>query len=267
MQVTDHLNRTFELAQSPQRIISLVPSLTELLHDLGLERRIVGVTKYCVHPYHYQSTKELVGGTKKVKYDLIQNLQPDFILCSKEENTAKIVDKLEKIAPVFVSDVNDFSTALSLIDELGKVLNKRTEAYQMSSKIRQRYEEFTTFIKEKRPVKTAYFIWKSPWMVAGGSTFINDMLRINRLENVFEKKNRYPEITIKHLRLQGNPELLLFSSEPYPFKEEDAYEVLRENEKVLSIFVEGEYFSWYGSRLLKAFDYFKKLHEKIVPYA
>lgn len=267
MTFLDHLNREIKLDKQPQRIISLVPSLTELLHDLGLEKRTVGVTQFCVHPYHYQSVKTIVGGTKKVKMDVIQSLNPDFILCSKEENIAEMVLELEKIAPVFVSDVVDFQSALQLIKELGEIFGKRIESENLVHKIEIKYNEFQDFIKEKRQVKTAYFIWKNPWMVAGNYTFINDMLRINRLENVFANKDRYPEINIQYLKLQGNPELLLFSSEPYHFKEEDAFEVLRENEKMLSIFVDGQFFSWYGSRLLKAFDYFKILQEKIVSYS
>lgn len=263
----DHLNRAINIPNQPQRIVCLVPSLTELLHDLGLEKRIVGITQFCVHPYHYQSVKTIVGGTKKVKWDVIQALQPDFILCSKEENTSDMVAALEKIAPVFVSDVADFRGALQLTYELGEILGKRIESENLVRKIDIKYLEFQEYIKEKRSVKAMYFIWKNPWMVAGSGTFINDMLHINKLENVFANKERYPEINIKHLKLQGNPELLLFSSEPYHFKEEDAIEVLLENEKVLSIFVDGQYFSWYGSRLLKAFDYFKILQDKIVSYS
>jgi len=263
----DHLNRIVNIEKSPQKIISLVPSLTELLHDLGLEKRIVGITQFCVHPYHYQSTKTIVGGTKKVKYDLIHELNPDFILCSKEENTPDMVTQLEKIAPVFVTDVNSFQEALNLILQLGEILGKRVESETLIQKIELKNTKFQNFIKEKQTVKTAYFIWKNPWMVAGNRTFINDMMQLNKLENSFANKERYPEVNIKYLNLQGNPELLIFSSEPYHFTEEDAFEVLRENEKVLTLFVDGQYFSWYGSRLLKAFDYFKKVREKIVSYS
>jgi ABC-type Fe3+-hydroxamate transport system substrate-binding protein len=262
----DHLQREIHLPKTPQRIISLVPSLTELLHDLGLEKRIVGITKYCVHPFHYGSTKIKVGGTKKVKFDVIKELNPDFILCSKEENTAEMVSELEKIAPVFVSDVNSFQEAMELIIQFGEIFGKRIESQNLVAKINSKYADFQSFIKNKRTIKVAYFIWKEPWMVVGSPTFINDILRINRMENVFEKKGRYPEININHLKLQGNPELLLFSSEPYHFIEDDAYEVLHVNEKVLTIFVDGQYFSWYGSRLLKAFDYFKKIQAKIEIY-
>ncbi len=210
MTFQDHLNRTLTLDGQPQRIISLVPSLTELLHDLGLEKR--------------------------------------------------------EFTTVFVTDIKNFQEALDFINEIGMILGKRVSAQWLVDKITLKYNAFTAQLKDKRPVKAAYFIWKKPWMVAGNDTFINSMMSLNRLENVFAGKGRYPEINIQHLKLQGHPELLLFSSEPYHFTEEDAFEVLRSNEKILSIFVDGQYFSWYGSRLLKAFDYFKTFQDRLTTY-
>lgn len=266
MQFTDALQRILIIEKYPQRIVSLVPSLTETLFHLGLEKRIVGVTDFCVHPLHFRATKTLVGGTKKPKIDRIKSLNPDFILCNKEENTLETVLALEKVAPLYVTDVSSFDDTIQLIKKLGEMLGKRTEAEVLTEKINRKHTDFLKYIENKRPIKTAYFIWKNPWLVAGNGTFIHDMLRINRLENVFANRERYPEVSIKHLKLQGNPELLLFSSEPYHFTEEDAFEVLRENEKILSIFVDGQYFTWYGSRLLSAFDYFTTLQEKISTY-
>lgn len=266
MRYKDHLNRTIALERQPRHIISLVPSITELLHDLGLEKRMAGITKFCVHPYHYQSTKNIVGGTKKVDIDLIKSLNPDLIICSKEENTPKIVKALEQFTQVFVTDINSFQEALNFIIEIGEIVGKRIESQLMVEKINLKYHDFVKSIENTQPVTSAYFIWKNPWMVAGSPTFINDMLKINRMQNIFADKGRYPEISIKHLKLQGNPEILLFSSEPYHFKEDDAYEVLMENENILSVFVDGQYFSWYGSRLLKAFDYFKTIQEKIADH-
>ncbi len=263
MSFQDHLNRTFTLHKQPQRIVSLVPSLTELLHDLGLEKRIVGVTRFCVHPAHYKSTKAIVGGTKKVNFNKIKALNPDFIICSKEENTPEIVNVLDQWSTVFVTNIHTFQEALDFINEIGLIIGKRGNAQRLVNKIVLKYNEFSEQLKDKHPVKTAYFIWKNPWMVAGSPTFINSMMIINRLENVFANKGRYPEINIKHLKQQSHPELLLFSSEPYPFKEKDAFEVLQANEKTCSVFVDGEYFSWYGSRLLKAFDYFKAFQKEL----
>lgn len=266
MQFIDALQRNLVLEKYPQRIVSLVPSLTETLFDLGLEKRVVGITKFCTHPIHFKAIKTLIGGTKNPKIEIIKNLQPDFILANKEENTLETVLELEQIAPVYVTDVHTFDEALQLIQNLGEMLGKRTEATTILSKIKRKHIDFQNIINNKRNLKTAYFIWKNPWMVAGNHTFINDMMRLNRLENVFNQQQRYPEININYLKLQGNPELLLFSSEPYPFKEEDVFEVLHENEKIVSVLVDGTYFSWYGSRLLKAFDYFSALQRKIETY-
>lgn len=266
MKYTDSLNRKIDLPKTPQRITSLVPSLTELLHDMGLERQIVGVTKYCVHPVHYKSTKVMVGGTKKVKYQAIKDLNPDFILCSKEENTSEMVAELEKIAPVYVSDVNSFEDALLLIKQLGLLFDRRTQSEHIIDKINFRLKEFQDSIKDIQIKKVAYFIWAKPWMVAGSKTFIDDMLRICQFENAYANKERYPEIKIKRMRILADPELLLFSSEPHDFTDEEVYEVLRSNKKVLTIYVDGQYFSWYGSRLIKAFDHFKQIHEKIGIY-
>lgn len=266
MKYIDSLNRTINLPDTPQRIISLVPSLTELLHDMGLERQIVGITKYCVHPVHYKSTKVLVGGTKKVKYQAIKDLNPDFILCNKEENTPEMVAELEKIATVYVSDINSLIDALDLIKELGLLFGRRTQATHIIEKINFRLLDFQKSIKDKPFRKVAYFIWAKPWMVAGNNTFINDMLRICRFENAFGHLERYPEVNIQKMQLQEKPNLLLFSSEPYDFSDEEVYEVLQSNRKILTIYVDGQYFSWYGSRLIKAFDHFKQIHEKIANF-
>lgn len=266
MKYTDSLNRAIDLPKTPKRIVCLVPSLTELLHDMGLERQIVGITKFCVHPVNYLSTKTLVGGTKKVKFQVIRDLQPDFILCSKEENTEEIVLELERMAPVYVSDVNSFDDAIDLIKELGLILNKRTQSEHIVDKIKFRLKAFQKNIKDSPIIKVAYFIWANPWMVAGNNTFINDMLRICRFENIYASKERYPEISIDNMPLREKRDVLLFSSEPYDFSDEEVYEVLQENGKILTVFVDGQYFSWYGSRLIKAFEHFKQIREKIAAF-
>jgi ABC-type Fe3+-hydroxamate transport system substrate-binding protein len=101
-------------------------------------------------------------------------------------------------------------------------------------------------------------------MVAGNNTFINELLQLNRFENIYEEKEgRYPEIELKKIRLEGDPDYVFLSSEPFPFKDEHAFEIGRFTHHAKTVFVDGEMFSWYGSRLLKAFAYFKVLHTKI----
>jgi ABC-type Fe3+-hydroxamate transport system substrate-binding protein len=150
-----------------------------------------------------------------------------------------------------------------MIADFGKLFNKRTEAQKWEDKISFAYHEFQQFIKDKPFRKVAYFIWANPFMVAGNDTFINEMLTLNRFENIYKEKGRYPKIELEKIRQEGDPEFVLLSSEPFPFKDEHAFEIGRSTHHAKTIFVDGEMFSWNGSRLLKAFDYFKLMQEKL----
>ncbi|MFY7672547.1 ABC transporter substrate-binding protein [Tenacibaculum sp. MEBiC06402] len=247
-----------------KKIISLVPSQTELLFDLGLEDNIVGITKFCVHPFHLKQTKTIVGGTKNIKIEKIKELQPDIILCNKEENTKEIVEMCQAIAHVHVSEIYTLEDTIDLITEYGLLFNCRTEAQNIIQKLNFKLSDFKNFIKNIEPKKVAYFIWREPWMVAANNTFINHILELNKFDNIYKNKERYPEVVLKKIRLEGDPDLVFLSSEPYPFKEEHAFEIGRCTHHAKTIFVDGELFSWYGSRMLKAFDYFKKLHQRII---
>ena len=263
--LTDQHGTLHSFETTPKRIVSLVPSQTELLYDLGLEESIVGITKFCVHPYHLKSTKKIIGGTKKVHYEKIRLLQPDIIIANKEENTNEIVTELSKICPVWVTDIITVEDSLQMISHFGQLFNKRTEAQKWLDKINFAYQDFQNFIKDKPIQKTAYFIWANPYMVAGNNTFINEIMQLNHFENIYtNREERYPEIIIQKMRIQGDPDLVLLSSEPFPFTDEHAFELGRFTHHAKIIFVDGEMFSWYGTRLVKAFDYFKKMHLRMV---
>lgn len=256
MTITDFLNRRMHLKQTPQRIISLVPSQTELLVDLGLEEKIVGITKFCVHPKHLRKNKTIVGGTKQVHLDKIKSLKPDIILCNKEENTKAMVEELSKIVAVHVSDIKTLEDNYKLIKDYSQIFDTPTIGSKLIDQIRNRHEDFKSYIKNKPQKKVGYLIWRDPWMAVGSDTFINHMLEVNNFTNVFGKYIRYPEIDISKL---PELDLLLLSSEPYPFKKKHLEEIPISNEKI--IFVNGEYFSWYGSRMINAFEYFYKLRQ------
>ncbi len=258
MEIKDQLNNILVFDKSPQRIISLVPSQTELLVDLNLENHIVGITKFCIHPSRIKNHKTIVGGTKKVNYQKIKGLQPDVIICNKEENTKEIVVNLQKIAPVYVSDIYTISDVIQLFLDFGVLFNKETVAQKLVDELQNKLTNFTTFIKEQSVKKAAYFIWSKPWMVSGGNNFINELLKLNKFENIFENQDRYPEVDLNTIAAL-KPDLILLSSEPYPFKKEHK-EQLEKFTNAKIIFVDGEFFSWYGSRLLQSFDYFKILH-------
>ena len=260
MKHKDQIGRLIQLNSTPKRIVSLVPSQTELLFDLGLEDSIVGLTKFCIHPIHLKTTDKVVGGTKQINIDKIKALKPDIILCNKEENTKEIVEACEAICTTHVSDIFTIEDSLELINQYGAIFNKREAATEISNKINCNFKDFKIFIKDKATIRVAYFIWREPWMVAANQTFINHLLELNKFENVYSKLERYPEIDLKQIKEEGNPEIVLLSSEPYPFKKEHILEISAALPSAKTILVDGEYFSWYGSRLINAFNYFKTLH-------
>lgn len=256
MEYKDQIGRTVTVPKIPSRIISLVPSQTELLVDLGLRDKIVGITKFCVHPKELRQEISVVGGTKKIHLNKIAALNPDFILCNKEENSLEMVQELEKIAPVWVTDMFNVEDCKEMILQLGKVF-QNGKAQNIVANIENAYQDFKIFMEDKEPLSVLYLIWKSPYMAAGRNTFINYLLQLNYFKNaILEENSRYPEITEEELI---KADTILLSTEPYPFKEEDAL-ALKEQIGKEVIVVDGEYFSWYGSRLIKAFDYFKTLH-------
>ena len=263
LQINDPLGTLFELKSTPQRIISLVPSLTETLYDLGLEDKIIGITKFCVHPVHFKSTKKIIGGTKKVHFEKIRLLKPDFIIASKEENTEEIVLELQKICPVWVTNIATVADVLQTISDFGQLFNCRTEARKWNDKIAYSFEEFKSFSHNAPVRKAVYFIWKNPYMVAGTGTFIDELMQLNKFENCFRNQNRYPEVDLEVLKKEHEPEVVLLSSEPFPFKDEDAFEIGRFTHHAKTVFVDGEMFSWYGTRLHQSFRYFKQLQEKL----
>tara|TARA_R110002012_G_scaffold51138_1_gene132127 strand:- start:3437 stop:4234 length:798 start_codon:yes stop_codon:yes gene_type:complete len=262
MQIKDQLQRHLVIPNTPKRIVCLVPSITELICDLGLESSLVGVTKFCVHPNYIMTNVVVVGGTKQVHYDKIRNLNPDIILCNKEENTQEMISELEAIATVHISDINSVEDCLELITMYGAVFNCSKEAKVLISKITNAKTDFEAFIKTQPNREVAYFIWKDPWMVAANDTFVQYMLSLNNFKNAFEKESRYPEILID--TIYPEVEFVFLSSEPFPFKDAHKKNLQPQFPNAKILLVDGEMFSWYGSRLLLAFDYFKTWHRTVL---
>lgn len=256
---TDQLNNNIQVSFPPKRIVSLVPSQTELLYSLGLEDEVVGITKFCVHPEKWFATKQRVGGTKTVKIELVKNLKPELIIANKEENVKEQIEALQQIAPVWVSDIHTLGEALAMIKSVGELVNKPNEANKIAFDIRTGFEQV---IPANTKFRTAYLIWKNPYMAAGVDTFINHIMSYCGFDNIFKDRLRYPEITIEELQVK-ECQLLLLSSEPYPFKEHHILELQQQLPNTTIILVDGEFFSWYGSRLLFASAYFERLIKEI----
>jgi ABC-type Fe3+-hydroxamate transport system substrate-binding protein len=243
----DQIGRSVFVPAYPKRIVSLVPSITELLFDMGLGDNVVGVTKFCIHPANELITKTKIGGTKNLKLDLIKDLNPCLIIGNKEENVKDQILELEKIFPVWMSDCNSFEEGLAMILAIGELCGVEELTEKLTSKIQNAYSELNV----GQGKSFIYFIWNEPKYIVGKGTFINSMLEkigfVNSC-NVF----RYPVWNGE------DADIVFLSSEPFPFKMEDVkqYAELFPNSKI--IIIDGEMCSWYGSRMILAEKYFRK---------
>lgn len=254
---TDQIGNTILLSETPKRIVSLVPSQTELLFDLGLENEVVGITKFCIHPDIWFRSKTRVGGTKNVNFDKISELTPDLIIANKEENTEGEIKELMTIYPTWVSDIKNLDDAIQMINNIGKITKTDQKASEITKNISF---SFNNLAKSSKNHSVLYLIWNNPFMSINQDTFINEMIEQNGWINYCkDRSERYPEITIEELKLY--PDIIFLSSEPFPFKQKhlDELQTIFPNSQIH--LVDGEMFSWYGSRLLKAPEYFKKLQQ------
>ncbi len=250
----DQIGRNLNVNETPRRIISLVPSITELLVDIGLKAQIVGRTKFCVYPKEALKAIPIIGGTKTIHLDRIKQLYPDLIIANKEENQKDQIEALAEKYPVWISDVPNFDAALDMIAGLGKVLRQETACHQ----IIQQSKALQSSLFPLNRQRAAYLIWRNPYMTIGKDTYIHDLLSVNGFENVFGEQTRYPTITIEELKA-AHPDIILLSSEPFPFKEKHIQELAEHFPDIPIQLVDGEVFSWYGTRFIKKIEYLRGL--------
>ena len=262
MFVTDPLNRIIEVNPPFNRIVSLCPSQTELLFDLGLENRIVGITHYCVHPQEKTALISKVGGTKNVKTEIVSGLNPDLIIAEKEENTRETVELLAQKFPVYVTNVESFSDAIKMIHDLSKLTGTSEKGQVIINEIEDAFTPLGA-LKENRPMRVAYLIWRKPYMTVANNTYINSIIEKCGWINAFKNyPSRYPQITIEDLQREA-PEIIFLSSEPYPFNEKHIEEIQTNICNARVYLVDGEMFSWYGSRMRLAGQYLVELASKM----
>ena len=256
----DQMQRSVLLpAWPPRRIVSLVPSQTELLADLGLEEQVVGITKFCIHPNEWFQSKNRVGGTKTLNMAKIAQLMPDLIIGNKEENERDQIAALATLYPVWMSDIQNLDDAIEMIQKVGALCDRSASANALALEIKtefQRLEKLETLVT----LTAAYLIWRKPYMVAGNDTFIQEMLWRAGFKNAFEDKTRYPEVSLSDLAAT-QPDVVFLSSEPYPFAEKHLLEIRNACPKATVLLVDGELFSWYGSRLKLTPAYFQQLRK------
>ena len=255
----DQMGYEVVLPHNPFRIISLVPSQTELLFDLGLDTQIVGVTKFCVHPNKKVKKKLKIGGTKKFDFDKIDSLKPDLIIGNKEENYQEGIELLKTKYPVWMSDISTIDQALDMIIQIGAIVNRQEESKRLTSNINFEVNSLSKHFK----IRALYVIWNKPIMAAGNNTFIDNIMMLAGLENVLSV-DRYPELSVDQIK-SLNPDIILLSSEPFPFSKKHKADFEEIFEGFQIEIVDGEMFSWYGSRLLKSIKYLNHLRKGINP--
>ncbi len=245
----------------PKRIVSVVPSQTELLCALGLSDSLVGVTKFCVHPTHIRKSTRVIGGTKHLRIHDILALQPDLVLANREENTREQILELAETLPVWVSDIQTVSDALNMILDVGALTGTEAAARSLNTLISEAFAQLSP--TPRTPKRVLYLIWREPWMSVGADTFIHDVLQKAAWQNACAHLQRYPALSDDDIR-QLDPDYVFLSSEPYPFKARHLAEIQALLPKANIQLVDGEYFSWYGSRMLPAVDYLKELSKLLL---
>ena len=256
--VTDQMGRRVAVPFPPRRIVSLVPSQTELLFDLGLGEKVVGITKFCIHPAEARTKATIIGGTKNFNFEKITALKPDLIIGNKEENYQEGIEQLAANYPVWLSDISTLPEALDMIKRVGFIAGGKDKAEAVMVEIDASFAALAASVAGSAVVSAAYFIWRKPYMVAATGTFIDDLLHRAGFANVFAGQARYPEISAEQLAAAA-PQRILLSSEPYPFSQKHIAEFQAICPAAKIEIVDGELFSWYGSRLLKSAAYFNQL--------
>ncbi len=255
IQIKDQIGSLLTFKQAPLRIISLVPSISELLWDLGLENELVGVTKFCIHPVNLRKEKIIVGGTKNVKINRVLELQPDLVIANLEENTKEEIEELQRHVPTYVSDINTTDDMLAFIQAIGKLCNRQPQTAEVIKKLSNALADLP---KKEEKKSAIYLIWNEPFMSIGGDTFISHMMENVGYVNSLQQEERYPVLTADDIRKIA-PEELLLSSEPYPFKEKHREQLQKQFPNIKVKCVDGEAFSWYGSRIYKVKDYLNSI--------
>ncbi|MBW7867791.1 MAG: ABC transporter substrate-binding protein [Brumimicrobium sp.] len=254
----DQIGNTIEINHPPQRIISLVPSQTELLYHLGLGDSVVGITKFCIHPEEWFRSKERVGGPKQLDIEKIRRLNPDLIIANKEENIQEQIEVISEFCPVWISDIYTLEDSLQMIQKIGAICGVSQKSDEINLKIKQNFLKLKPI---KYSLSVLYLIWKDPFMAVASNTFIHHIIEEHLgLQNCMREEERYPVLDESNL---PQPDIVFLSTEPYPFKEKHIAEVQAFFPKAKIRIVDGEYFTWYGSRLIDTPNYLETVKKML----
>jgi ABC-type Fe3+-hydroxamate transport system substrate-binding protein len=236
--IRDVLGRVLELPGRPERVVSLVPSVTETLFDLGAGETVVGITDFCIFPPDLERPR--VGGTKNPRVGDIRALRPDLVHMNLEENLRKHGEAIEEFAPVFVSEPKSVADVVDLIGTLGRIHERTDAAAAMIAEL----EEANRALP-RRAFTFACTIWKDPWMWCGGDTYVSNLVACAGGTNVLASRTRYPQLPLEEV-LALAPDVVFLPDEPYLFTDADARAIPA---TTIGPFP-GHLFTWHGSRTI-----------------
>lgn len=265
--VIDAFGRAHAAARADARIVSLVPSITELLFALGLGERVVGRTGFCIHPREQVKTVPKVGGTKDVSIEKVRELAPTHLIVNIDENEKPTFEKLAAFVPnLIVTHPLGPLDNLALYRLLGGIFDRATHAEDLCAQFQSAYDEAVTACQRLARETVLYLIWKSPWMSVSRDTYISRTLAAVGWDTVeIASKERYPKIELTAELLSGVDRVLL-SSEPYAFRQKHVDELGKalspltcHRSPIAVSLIDGEMTSWYGSRAVAGINYLRHL--------
>jgi ABC-type Fe3+-hydroxamate transport system substrate-binding protein len=258
IEVTDDLGNPFRLKGPAERVVCLVPSITETLFTLGAGKRLVGITSFCIHPADKVRDKPKVGGTKNVDFGTILALEPGLVIANAEENRKHQIERLRAAGiPVFVTFPKTIDGCVKMIRDVAVLTGTEASAVTLLEDIEKARLEVRS-AAPKPPPAVFCPIWKNPYMTINFDTFVGGIIREAGGRNVFEDApGRYPTITLDEVAGR-RPEIIILPTEPYRFDKADAAELASLGDRVPAVaghrihIVEGELLSWYGPRVARA---------------
>jgi ABC-type Fe3+-hydroxamate transport system substrate-binding protein len=274
--VADAIGRVHALARADARIVSLVPSVTELLFELGVGDRVVGRTGFCIHPKDNIKTVPKVGGTKSVDIDAIRGLAPTHLIVNVDENEKTTVDQLASFVPnLIVTHPLGPLDNMALYRLLGAIFGRERKAAELCEAFQKAYSDAVGACADLPRERVLYLIWKSPWMTVSRDTYISRTLAAVGWDTLeIESKDRYPKIELTP-GLLSRVDRVLLSSEPYAFRERHLDEIrqlltatdtdfvptpIEETDSSVTVsLINGEMTSWYGSRAIEGMKYLSRL--------
>lgn len=247
------------------RIVSLCPSLTELVFDLGHGDELVGRTKFCIHPADRVGAVEKVGGTKNPKLERIIELAPNLVLLNEEENRREDAEALRAAGvQCHVSFPHTALETADMVRSIADAIDAKADGERIARDIETRHNRVVKSAADRAPVSYAYMIWREPWMTLNADTFVSALLGDAGGRNAFASAvDRYPAISPADLTSQS-PDVVLLSTEPFPFQPKHAEELARLTgiDRERFEIVDGELLSWHGSRTPAGIDYAEQVVER-----